>query len=231
MTTTNIKQRILVVDDEPDLVRIVKDVLEGEGYVVSAAKHAQEAFKKLKDTKPDLLILDIKLPGMNGIDICKTVKNDDRLASIPIIMLSTKADDSDKILGLEVGADDYIAKPFNPGELLARVKAVLRKTQYQEDSPRVLRCKDLMIDLNERTVDIKKNPVDLTKKEFELLCVLMKKLGKVLDRSFLIESIWGYEYFGTTRTIDVHIKSLRKKLGKYASHIVTVEGMGYKFEP
>ena len=224
------KKRILIVDDEPDLVRVVKDVLETEGYVVSSASNANETFKKLKDTKYDLLILDIKLPGMNGIDICKTLKNDDRLSDIPIIMLSTKDEDSDKILGLEVGADDYITKPFNTGELVARVKAVLRKSMVKEEATKTLKCGDLMVNLNERTVELRNKSVDLTKKEFELLCVLLKKMGKVLDRSFLIESIWGYEYFGTTRTIDVHIKSLRKKLGKYAARIVTIEGIGYKFE-
>ncbi|MFH1282906.1 MAG: response regulator transcription factor [bacterium] len=228
--SVTIKQRVLVVDDEADILRVVKDILENEGYIVSLAKNANEAFKKLRETKPDLMILDVKLPGPSGIDICKTVKGDERLAGITVIMLSTKSDDSDKILGLEIGADDYMTKPFSPGELVARVKASLRKNQFKDEDKQILKCDDLVVNLNKHTVNLKNTPIELTKKEFGLLCVLLKKKGKVLDRSFIIESIWGYEYFGTTRTVDVHIKSLRKKLGKYASKISTVEGMGYKFE-
>lgn len=228
--TVKIRQRVMIVDDEPDITTVVKDILESEGYIVSICKNANETFRKLKETKPDLILLDVKLPGMSGIDICKTIKNDERLSDISIIMLSTKSEDADKILGLEIGADDYITKPYNPGELVARVKAALRKNNGKEKNSKILKHGDLVINLNEHTVDIKNSPIELTKKEFGLLCALLKKKGKVLDRSFIIESIWGYEYFGTTRTVDVHIKSLRKKLGRYASKIMTVEGMGYKFE-
>jgi len=228
--TFNIKQRVLVVDDEPDISTVLKATLENEGYVVSIARNANETFKKLKETKPDLILLDIKLPGMSGVDICKTIKNDENLSDISIIMLSTKSEDSDKILGLEVGGDDYVTKPYNAGELVARVKAALRKKQNADKDTKIIKSGDLVVDLNEHTVMLKNEPLELTKKEFGLLCALMKRKGKVLDRAFMIESIWGYEYFGTTRTVDVHIKSLRKKLGKYSNKIVTVEGMGYKFE-
>lgn len=224
------KQKILIVDDEPDIVRVVKDLLEGENYTVSTAKNAADAFKKIKDSKPHLIILDLKLPGTDGLEICRTLKGEERTRDISIIMLSTKSEDSDKIVGLEIGADDYVTKPFNAGELAARVKAVLRKNHRKEEYGTILKSNELQINLNERSVSLRGKSLALTKKEFELICLFMKKNGRVLNRAFLIESIWGYEYFGTTRTVDVHVKSLRKKLGKYSSHIVTVGGMGYKFE-
>lgn len=224
------KQKILIVDDEPDIVRVVKDVLEGENYHVATARNAVETFKRVKDTKPNLIILDLKLPGIDGLEICRTLKGDEKTRDISIIILSTKTEESDKIVGLEIGADDYVTKPFSSGELAARVKAVLRKNIPKDDQQVVLKSNELQINISERSVSIRNKPVALTKKEFELLCLLMKKKGRVLNRSYLIESIWGYEYFGTTRTVDVHVKSLRQKLGKYGARIVTVGGMGYKFE-
>lgn len=225
-----IKSRILIVDDEPDILRVVKDLLEGENYSVATAKNASEAFKRIKDSKPQLIVLDLKLPGTDGLEICRTLKAEERTRDISVIILSTKSEDSDKIVGLEIGADDYVTKPFSPGELVARVKAVLRKNNQKEDYGTILKSGELQINLNERSVSVRNKSLTLTKKEFELICLLMKKKGKVLNRAFLIESIWGYEYFGTTRTVDVHVKSLRKKLGKYAKNIITIGGMGYKFE-
>jgi two-component system alkaline phosphatase synthesis response regulator PhoP len=224
------KQKILVIDDEQDIVRIVKDLLESEGYFVTTAKNAAEAFKKIKESRPDLIVLDLKLPGIDGLEICRSVKNDPKTTDISVIILSTKSEESDKIVGLEIGADDYVTKPFSTGELAARVKAVLRKNTPKEDQAAVIKLGDIQVNLNERAVLAGNKGIALTKKEFELLCLFMKKNGRVLNRAYLIESVWGYEYFGTTRTVDVHVKSLRKKLGKHGSLIVTVGGMGYKFE-
>jgi len=224
------KKKIMVVDDEPDILRVVKDVLSSEGYAVVTAENASETFRKFKEGLPDLVILDLKLPGTGGLEICKSLKGDVKSSQIPIIILSTKSDESDKVVGLELGADDYVTKPFSSGELVARVKAVLRRREFKQEQYDVITVGELILDLSKRTVTCKKNILELTPKEFELLYLLMKKQSKVLSRRFLIESIWGYEYFGTTRTVDVHIKSLREKLGKSAKHIVTIEGMGYKFE-
>lgn len=223
--------RILVVDDEPDIIRIVKDVLESEQFNVIVAKNASEAFRKIKDSIPDLIILDLKLPGTGGLDICRTLKSDERYKLVPILILSTKSEDSDKIVGLELGADDYVTKPFSSGELVARVKAILRRKNLMSgEKEQTLSSGDLLLDITEHTVRIKDKPIELTPKEFELLFILMKKKGKALNRQFLIESVWGYEYFGTTRTVDVHVKGLREKLGMIGSKIVTVEGTGYRFE-
>lgn len=224
------KRKVLVVDDEPDILKVMKDMLESEDFKTTTAKNATEAFKKVKDFQPDLIILDLKLPGMDGLEICKKIKSEQQSSHISIIILSTKSEESDKVVGLELGADDYVTKPFGPGELIARVKAVLRRKELKQEHFDVLEHGDVILDLSRRVVYAKKKSIELTPKEFELLYLLMKKRGKVLDRRFLIESIWGYEYFGTTRTVDVHIKSLRDKLGKQASHIVTVEGLGYRFE-
>ncbi|MFH1283539.1 MAG: response regulator transcription factor [bacterium] len=224
------KKKVLVIDDEPDILRIVKDVLESEGFQTSSAKNAASAFKRIKEFMPDIIILDLKLPGMDGLEICKKLKSDQTYSQVPIIILSTKSEESDKVVGLELGADDYMSKPFSSAELIARVKAVLRRQSYKQETFDVIEHGDIVLDLSKRVVTFKKKALDLTPKEFELLYLLMKKKSKVLDRRFLIESIWGYEYFGTTRTVDVHIKSLREKLGKSANHIVTVEGMGYKFD-
>lgn len=225
------KNRILIVDDEPDILRVVKDVLESEHYDVQVAKNALETFRRLKDFVPDCIVLDLKLPGIDGLEICRTLKSDDKYRLIPILILSTKSEETDKILGLELGADDYVTKPFSSGELVARIKAILRRRNIaQEDSPSMISSGDLEMDMTEHTVRIKGKHVDLSPKEFELLYMLMKKKGKALNRRFFIESIWGYEYFGTTRTVDVHVNGLREKLGKHGSKIKTIEGTGYKFE-
>lgn len=225
------KNRILIVDDEPDILRVVKDVLESEHYDVQVARNALETFRRLKDFVPDCIVLDLKLPGIDGLEICRTLKSDDKYRLIPILILSTKSEETDKILGLELGADDYVTKPFSSGELVARIKAILRRRNIaQEDSPSMISSGDLEMDMTEHAVRIKGKPVDLSPKEFELLYMLMKKKGTALNRRFLIESIWGYEYFGTTRTVDVHVNGLREKLGKHGSKIKTIEGTGYKFE-
>lgn len=223
------KQKILVVDDEPDLVELVKDVLERNDYSVISAGNADLAIKKVRESKPDLIILDLNLPGIGGIEVCRILKRDKETSSIPIVMLTVKSAEIDKIAGLEAGADDYITKPFSTGELVARVKAVLRRILYVGEQGEVLALGDIRLDTTERTVYVKNKQISLTPKEFDLLYLLMKKKGKVLSRTFLMENIWGYEYLGGTRTVDVHVRHLREKLGEEAKRIETVEGVGYKF--
>ena len=223
------KQKILVVDDEPDLVELVKDVLERNDYSVISAGNADLAIKKVRQSKPDLIILDLNLPGIGGIEVCRILKRDKKTSSIPIIMLTVKSTETDKIAGLEAGADDYMTKPFSTGELVARVKAVLRRILYVGEQKEVLVSGDIRLDSTEHMVYVKNKPIDLTPKEFNLLYLLMKKKGKVLSRTFLMENIWGYEYLGGTRTVDVHVRHLREKLGKEAEKIETIEGVGYKF--
>ncbi len=223
------KQRILVVDDEPDLVELVKDVLERNDFSVISARNADFAIKKVRESKPDLIILDLNLPGIGGIEVCRILKRDKKTSSIPIIMLTVKSTETDKIAGLEAGADDYMTKPFSTGELVARTKAVLRRTLYAGEQGEVLVSGDIRLDSTEHAVYVMDKRIDLTPKEFNLLYLLMKKKGKVLSRSFLIENIWGYEYVGGSRTVDVHVRHLREKLGEDGAKIETVEGVGYKF--
>ncbi|MDH5173754.1 MAG: response regulator transcription factor [Elusimicrobiota bacterium] len=223
------KQKILVVDDEPDLVELVKDVLERNNYWVISARNADIAIKKVRVSKPDLIILDLNLPGIGGIEVCRILKRDKKTSSIPIIMLTVKSTETDKIAGLEAGADDYMTKPFSTAELVARTRAVLRRILYAGEPGEVLAAGDIRLDSTEHMVYVADEQIDLTPKEFNLLYLLMKKRGKVLSRTFLIENIWGYEYLGGTRTVDVHVRHLREKMGKEGKKIETVEGVGYKF--
>lgn len=221
-----IKQKILIVDDEPDIVELLCDILEQKGYAVSSAGNVDLAMKKINQNRPDLMILDLNLPGIDGIEFCRILKAKSETKNIPVIMLTVQSGHSDKIRGLETGADDYITKPFNSGELLARVKAVLRRGLQEE--PEILVSGNIHVDLDKHVVLVKNKKVDLTPKEYNLLCILMKKKGRVLSRQFLTESVCGYDYFGT-RTIDVHIRHLREKLGGEAEKIQTVESAGYRF--
>ncbi len=223
------KQKILVVDDEPDLVELVKDVLERNNYFVISARNADLAIKKVKESNPDLIILDLNLPGIGGIEVCRILKQDKKTSSIPIIMLTVKSTETDKIAGLEAGADDYMTKPFSTAELVARTRAVLRRILYAGEPGEVLASGEIRLDSTEHMVYVVDKQIDLTPKEFNLLYLLMKKKGKVLSRTFLIENIWGYEYLGGTRTVDVHVRHLREKLGEEGKKVETVEGVGYKF--
>lgn len=225
-----IKPRILVVDDEEDLIKIVKTILEKEGFNVSPAQDATQAYEKIEKTKPDLIILDLNLPGEDGYQLCHKLKDDPRYKDVPIIILSTRDTEFDKVLGLELGAEDYITKPFGTRELIARVKVALRRRQGIGSTPAIFKSGKIYINLDKRTVNIQNKEISLTPKEFDLLYLLVKNKGKVLNRSYLTLNICGYEYYGTTRTIDMHIKQLRSKLGKYGKNIVTVEGIGYMYE-
>ncbi|MCR2042875.1 response regulator transcription factor [Anaerosalibacter massiliensis] len=225
-------EKILVVDDEEHIVQLLKYNLEGNGYIVGEAYTGREVLDIVQREKFDLIILDLMLPELDGIEVCKKLKRDVLTSSIPIIMLTAKSGEMDKVLGLEIGADDYITKPFSIRELLARVKVILRRIEKKENIKNgELKIGDVVIDLDSHEVRKKEEYIDLTYKEFELLKVLVENRGKALSRNTLLDIVWGYDYFGETRTVDVHIRNLRKKIednDKEPKYIETIRGIGYK---
>jgi len=225
------KKKILVVDDDPGAVELLKEILAAKDFRVISARNGDEAIRKAREESPDALVLDVVLPGLSGFEVCQILKQDRMTHSIPIIMLSGKAMESkDKVAGFEAGADDYLTKPFEPKELVARITAVLRRYEISGDVEEIIEKEGISLDVTRATVRVKGKLVNLRPKEFDLLYLLMKKAGRVLNRSYLLESIWGYEYFGATRTVDVHIRRLREKLGEEAARkIKTIEGKGYMF--
>jgi len=223
------KGRILVVDDEEDLIELVRYNLEQEGFQVKSAFDGESALKIARQELPDLLLIDLMLPGMDGLELCRSLRSDNRTASIPVIMLTAKSAESDRIVGLELGADDYVVKPFSPRELAARVKAVLRRTRQPLLRSKVIHRGSLSIDLTRREVSIQDSPLDLTATEFRLLQFFAEHPGRVFSRAELIDAVLGREVSVVDRTIDVHITGLRKKLGVCSDWIETVRGFGYRF--
>jgi phosphate regulon transcriptional regulator PhoB len=226
------KEKILIVDDEKDIVKMLEYNLKKEGFRTVAAYDGEDALSSALRDHPQLIILDLMLPGMDGLEVCKALKKEQKTAAIPLIMLTAKAQEADKIVGLELGADDYITKPFSPRELIARVKAVLRRAKEKESPVQELTIGDLSIDLARIAVTVKNKPIELTSKEFELLKMLINAKGRVLSRDYLLDTIWGFDNALEiqTRTVDVHIRTLRKKLKGEAKRIVTVKNYGYRFE-
>lgn len=225
-------EKVLIIDDEEHIVELIKYNLEASGFTTFEAYNGNDGLKTAKKEVPDLILLDLMLPGIDGLEVCKRIRNDDKLKNVPIIMLTAKSEEIDKILGLELGADDYITKPFSVRELNARVKAVLRRINPVEEENEVFTFADVEIDYSKHEIKKKGVKVDLTLKEFELLDILVKNKGKVLTRDLLLDKIWGYEYVGETRTVDVHIRHLRQKLeedDKNPKFIETVRGIGYRF--
>lgn len=225
------QEKILVVDDEKTLVKALKFGLEKEGFQVSAAYDGVEALEKVEQEDPDLVVLDLMLPKLDGFEVCRRLRKD---KDLPIIMLTARDEDIDKILGLELGADDYMTKPFNPRELMARIKAILRRsTQAVGGGTRkVIRAGKLEINLIKHQVLLEGKEVDLTAKEYALLSYLASSPGRVFSREQLLEHVWGYEYCGDARTVDVHIRHVREKLEDNPAEpkmILTVWGTGYKF--
>jgi two-component system, OmpR family, alkaline phosphatase synthesis response regulator PhoP len=226
------KEKILIVDDEKDIIKMLDYNLKKEGFRVVAADDGEEALDMAQREHPDLVLLDLMLPGMDGLEVCKGLKKESKTALIPIIMLTAKSQESDKVVGLELGADDYVTKPFSPRELIARVKAVLRRSKEDQKTPEVLKIGSLEIDFSKIQVRVKSKPIELTSKEFELLRTLVKAKGRVLSRDFLLDTIWGFDHAVEiqTRTVDVHITTLRKKLKDEAKRIITVKNYGYRFD-
>lgn len=225
------KDKILIVDDEHHIQELIKFNLKNNGFEVLVASDGIEALKVAKSNIPNLILLDVMLPGMDGYDVCKEIRKDNVISNIPIIMITAKGEELDRVLGLELGADDYITKPFSVRELVARVKAVLRrtKTQYIDN---ISNFGNLVIDFEKHEVLKNNEKIDLTLKEFEVLEVLVKSKGRVITRDFLLDKVWGYEYVGETRTVDVHIRHLRKKIEDYDKEpkfIETIRGIGYRF--
>jgi len=223
---------ILVVDDEPKMRNLVKLYLEKEGYNVTEASNGEEALDLLTKTVFNLVILDIMMPKIDGLTVCKEMR---KSYEIPVIMLTARGEEIDRVLGFELGADDYVVKPFSPRELAARVKALLRRVGLKPSVPTetTLRYQGLIIKPEAREVEVNGNKVILTPKEFELLAFLARNSGRVFTREQLLEHVWGYDFFGDLRTVDTHIKKLREKISRYgdvASYISTVWGVGYKFE-
>jgi DNA-binding response OmpR family regulator len=217
---------ILVVDDEKNIVQLARLYLEREGFQVEAAFDGEQALEKARSVRPELVVLDIMLPGMDGLAVCKELR---KTSNVPVIILTARGDDVDRVVGLELGADDYVTKPFNPRELVARVKAVLRRSRQEPVDQPVLEADGLRLDAARREVTLEGEAVTLRAKEFDLLAAFMRHQGIVLDRERLLQMVWGSDYFGDTRTIDVHVAWLRDKLAKAKKvKIQTVWGVGYK---
>ena len=219
---------ILLVDDEPAIRELARIYLEQEGYRVETASRGDEALKQVKQHAPALIVLDVMLPGMDGFEVCRQIR---RESDVPIIMLTARGEDADKIVGLELGADDYLAKPFNPRELAARVKAILRRSQPGQARTRVLELGRLRVDLERREATSDGRSLTLRTKEFDLLVAMLQNKGIVLDRERLLEMVWGYDFYGESRTVDVHVKHVRDKLEGSGVAIETVRGIGYKLVP
>ncbi len=221
-------KKILIIEDDKDIINLVKHYLEKEGYRTFEASEGAKGLDILKKEKIDLTILDIMLPELNGIEVLKRIKGDAKTANIPVIMLTAKGEETDKIVGLELGADDYITKPFSPKELVARIKALLRRVEKPVEKLDTLKYGELIMDISRHEVKVKGKEIELTAKEFGLLEELLRNKGRVLTRDTLLNNVWGYDYFGNTRTVDVHVRRLREKMPLLEKAIITVKQLGYK---
>lgn len=225
------KQTILVIDDEKDILKLLQYNLEKEGYQVLLSKTGEEGLELARNKKPDLVILDLMLPGIDGLEVCKLLKAQKPTNHAPILMLTAKSTETDQIVGLELGASDYIAKPFSVKVLLARVKNIFRSQEVKrETGANLVKAGDLVIDKERFSFTVKGKPISLTKLEFKILSFLMENQGIVFSRDKLLSGAWGGESFVVDRTVDVHIRSIREKLGKYRDLIETVRGTGYRFK-
>lgn len=225
------EEKILVVEDDINIRELISFNLKNQGYNVIEADNGLVGLKNIKDHHPNMVLLDVMLPGMDGFEVCKEVRRTNEISDTPIIMLTAKGEEFDRVLGLELGADDYITKPFSVRELLARVKAVLRRTNIKPVTNNLI-FNDISLNFEKHEVLKKGTKIDLTLKEFELLEMLIKNKGRVLTRELLLDKIWGYEYIGETRTVDVHIRHLRQKIeldDKNPRYIETIRGVGYRF--
>ena len=221
--------RVLVVEDDPDIAELVARYLEKTGYTATRVASGRDALDAVRARAPDLIVLDVMLPHVDGLEVCRLLRANEHTATIPIIMLTARAEESERIVGLEMGADDYLAKPFSPNELVARVRALLRRAQrHDAPSGRPLSLGAIVVDPDRHTVSLDGRDVALTAKEFLLLAYLLQHRGRVLSRDILLEEVWGYRYTGGTRTVDVHVRRLREKLPPLTEALVTVKQFGYK---
>lgn len=224
-------KKALVVEDDPDIVELIDHYLRAEGFEVEATGDGRAALERLRTGSYQLVLLDLQLPGKDGLSVCAELRRDPRTRTVPVIMLTARGDEADRIVGLEVGADDYVVKPFSPKEVVARVRALLRRVERPGDEEAPVRDGALEIDRARHVVSWSGEPVHLTAKEFALLLALVEARGRVLSRQRLLEQIWGYSYVEGTRTVDVHVRRLREKLPGLAERIVTVKSLGYRMVP
>ena len=225
--------KVLVVEDEPDILEMVRYNLDQAGLDVETAEDAERALQSVQEILPDLIILDLMLPGIDGLDMCRQIKQDARTRHIPILMLTARKEEVDRIVGLELGADDYVVKPFSPRELVLRAQAILRRSQGSSQSATEtedwLHMGPISIDKAAHQALLNGDPLELTGTEFKLLITLIERRGRVQTRDDLLNTVWGYEYSGYGRTVDTHIRRLREKLGEASEWIETVRGVGYRF--
>jgi len=225
----HVKSKILVVDDEPEAVELVEFNLKGAGYEVTTASDGAEALNKARRIQPNLVILDVMMPEIDGMEVCKLMRRDPATTGIPIIMLTAKASEVDRVLGLELGADDYVVKPFSPRELVLRVKKLLDRGKPADLSKEKMVFGDLVVDMPRHAVFWKGKQIELTATEFKLLVTLAQRKGRVQSRDTLLRDVWGYESMIDTRTVDTHMRRLREKLGPAAKYLDTLRGVGYRF--
>ena len=221
-------RRALVVEDDPDIVELVTHYLSKEGWRVHALGDGREALARVHAEPYDLIVLDLQLPGMDGLALCGEIRRDSRARLTPVMMLTARGDEADRIVGLEMGADDYVVKPFSPRELIARVRALFRRIERPAGAEAILSFGPVEVDRDRHTVRMEGRPVRLTPKEFALLVALLEARGRVLSRRHLLEAVWGYSYSEGTRTVDVHVRRLREKLPALAPFILTVKSVGYR---
>ena len=223
--------KVLIADDNKQIVSILSEYCKKNNFIVSTVFNGEDALKEVEENKFDIVLLDVMMPKKDGFDVCREVR---KFSNVPIIMITARGEDYEKIMGLEIGADDYIVKPFSPGEIIARINAILRRiTPKNDDSEKIFSFDDLEIDLNNFTVKINNEIISLTKKEIEILWTLATNQNKVFTRENLLDLIWGFDYFGESRTVDTHIKRLRAKMDNYEHkkwNIKTIWGVGYKFD-
>lgn len=224
---------IAIVEDEQNIVELVKYNLDREGYRTISANNGRKGLDMIRQELPDLAILDLMLPEIDGLTVCKQLRADSQTKSIPIIIVTAKSEEADRVLGLEMGADDYVTKPFSPRELVARVRAVLRRSgNVGDEEPEIIEIGEIKMDLRQHLVKVRGEEVELTPKEFDFLRLLLVNPGRAFTREFLLEHLWGYEYFGDTRTVDVHVRRLRQKIETDPAdpvYLETVRGVGYRF--
>jgi DNA-binding response OmpR family regulator len=226
---SGVSARVLVVEDDPDIADLVTRYLDKAGYVTTKVASGRDAVDQARAKPPELVVLDVMLPQLDGLEVCRLLRAHEATANVPIIMLTARAEESDRIVGLEIGADDYLPKPFSPNELVARVRALLRRAQRgAPDADRPLAYRGLVLDTDRHTVSLDGQKITLTAKEFLLLEYLLRHRGRVLSRDVLLEQVWGYRYTGGTRTVDVHVRRLREKVPLLADALVTVKQFGYK---
>jgi two-component system alkaline phosphatase synthesis response regulator PhoP len=222
--------RVLVVEDNPDIAALLRHYLERSGHTVDHLDSGRDVLARVRPSPPDMVVLDVMLPGMDGLLVCQALRGEPSTAAIPIIMLTARGEEADRVRGLELGADDYVTKPFSPKELVARVAALLRRVERPVASARVLRYGPLSLDLDRHQVLVDHQEVRLTAKEFLLLQYLLEHSGRVLSRDLLLSDVWGYQYTGGTRTVDVHVRRLREKIPLFAKALTTIKQFGYKLE-